>query len=179
MIDHVKTLLLNESASYLVSAFPDLVSWPIDQSFTAVKLGPGMESLYNMVFPYTNLTPRGMVAGKLDAIGRLMPYINAPELATSLSVFDGRVSSDSPHPSDVFGFHSVMSGSSSCASELALLSNDAMEAFYPTGVGRLDPVLASLKAKFQNSTASSAKIGAAAISMAIQIEALRLRSAKW
>jgi len=120
MVNHVRTLLLNESA-----AVPGLPEWVIDGFFISLKLKPYVKRLYDDVFG-----EGATVDEKVHAVDILMPFVMEPEFSSFISGIDGRMTvDDRPKVStgSVFSFYkNINPGSSDMVSRVLSSTNSTM-----------------------------------------------------
>ena len=83
MINHIRTLLLNESA---VSTFGANGMWLVDHSFEKIQMSGPAFNLHDTLFNGTSA-----LEDRIKRVDQFMPFILDPEFSGYFGMFDGRM----------------------------------------------------------------------------------------
>ena len=170
MVDHVRTLLMNEPASIVDGVVP----WHVDPSFRGVRLTPDLAAVHALLFGDNPDLHR-----KISVVSDLMPFTASPEFEWASSVFDKRKSiDDRKKASTAFRFYTTM-GSSLTSNVVGCLASPACNTLfdgYDSGMSELCGTLKKLKQVFLQSNEVSARFSAILLGYLVRVEMLRRKS---
>lgn len=108
MINHLQTLLLNETQSSLESAgFPYGEPWLVSPRFATVEVPSGLSRLRDAIFDGTE-----SLSDRINRVFSITPYLEAPDLDVARSYFDRRKTFDLESVHDIRSFFNGMKFSS-------------------------------------------------------------------
>jgi len=174
MVNHVQTLLLNESASDVQSALsPDEYGY-IDKSFTGVVPDRWVSGVYADMF--SGVTD---IRAKLLRARYFESFAYSPEFSWLPDGLDPRRTRRPDAPSDVFDFFSDNASAEADGPSLVpsvLSSPSAHLAFTPTGDGLADRPLEAMKEIFESSPEGVRKFAALVCAVVLHLHASYRRS---
>ena len=166
MVNHIRTLLLNEGSSVNEP-------WYIDPSFHPVSLSGGALSVWKIIFPDGMASDR-----KAKRVGMLMPFVRSAEMSAYRGMFDGRTTVvDDGGPvgtSTVRRFYDMMSDSSDSFVQDVLASPDRQLVFQHVGDANTDSVLDELSNMSRYSFETSKQFSACLYGLLVKAEFARL-----
>lgn len=172
MVNHVQTLLLNESAATVQSGLDEEEYGYIDHSFAGVVPDRWVSGIYSFLFDGVD----GLDA-RLARARALERFAYSPEMSWLPDGLDPRRTSRPEPPSSVFGFYAGMSSDTDPGLVSAALARpDSHLAFTPTGLGLVDGPLESAKAVFESSKEESRKFAALVCAVVLHLHASYERS---
>lgn len=172
MINHVQTLLLNESASVVQATLSETEYGYIDPIFTQVKVDGSIDGIYKELFSGSTV-----LADKMRLVKLLLPYFHDPEFADTLSAFDQRVATREKVPTSIFDFYTSSRENPGPLSISHLLASaNAPAAFLPSGDELLDRLLPRLQNVYSTSKEDVRRFSALLFAIVVHLEASRLRS---
>lgn len=158
MVNHVRTLLLNEPHDAMDGLLETRCPWafPVDPSFYVLQLPGKLSEIHARFLPQSELTD------KVAAVNAAYSYLRRPDIREFLSVFDSRETATVQSKTDV----DLSFFSSSSVFETVLA---------PTGVARLDSVITGLRPLRSYKVDGMATVAVGIAAYAIHLEAVRLR----
>lgn len=159
MINHIQTLLLNESASTVLRELSVAAYGYIDPSYVQVPVNqPAWAAYYGLFSEESDISTRLSMATKLA------DSLSSPELADLVSRFDTR----RIPPADPIVLDTEL--------PVSIVSVEGVSSvFYPTGVGVMDEIAAKAKKLFDSSPETTKKLSAVVLSLSAHLEAARLK----
>jgi hypothetical protein len=173
MINHIQTLLLNESASVVQTVLPEAEYGYIDPTFTKVTADANIRGVYEELFSGSS-----SLSDRLHTVKLALPYFRDPEFANIAPAFDQRTVAQEKTPTSVFDFYvsSGYEGPKLLPVSRLLSSTMAPMAFLPSGNELLDTLLPGLQDIYSASREDSRRLSALLFAVVIHLEASRLKS---
>lgn len=170
MVDHVRTLILNESAAKAGGA---TVGWSVPSDYKAVALPSDLAAFYSAMFSGTE----DNIELKVLRVEELVPFVADPEFEFAMSIFDSRTAvQPRQSPSTVFSFYGTMSGRQMPeVNECIAVANPVFS--YPSGLASsFSTYLDGLKQKFLASKETTKRFSACLLAYLIRVEAMRINA---
>lgn len=172
MVNHIRTLLLNETQASLGSqGFPYGFPWYVSPSFLSIDVPERLKPFERSLF---GDSPD--VDSRINVISAIMPIVHAPDLKEFYEFFDTRstVSDDTAVIDSVRSFFGrIESSESSVGAEFISSLKSSYGLFSKTGNVDIDKFVDRLKLLFDGAFESSIKIGSAVLAYCFQLEAIR------
>lgn len=169
MINHIQTLLLNESASVIQATLPESTYGYIAPEYQAIALPKNTEPVYALLFSAAD-----NLGAKLHLVQQLLPLFGSPEFSEYASFFDSRVVGKPTPPKSIFDFYSTTDGSVAFPIQV-VNSKDTPLTFTLSGNSLIDEKLASLYRVFGETTETVKKFTALLFAIVFQLEAVRMK----
>ena len=163
MVNHVRTLLLNEGSA--TSGAPD---WLVDQGFSKLNLTGALRDVYDIMFEGVS-----SVDGKVKRVDEIVPFVFAPEMSGFISKLDGRVTvPTSPEVSSytVASFYRTMTGGDFAFVDACLSSFSSHILFQHSGDIDVDSMLDELYVIKANSQETAKKFSACAVAVVLLMD---------
>lgn len=163
MINHIQTLLLNESASAVTSELDIKNYGYIDSKFASIPLTPSLRLLYDVIIPEKSIQT------KLNRVKQLLVYTESPEFSKFLPLFDTRVTYSRDYTQDITNFYNNIPTSTELDMHNCILAGSTSPVFNISDTNRLYPTLRELHELFLKSPETVKRFSALLFAMIIQL----------
>ena len=170
MVNHVRTLLLNETQASLRSAGrPYGDPWVVSPSFSAVAVPGRLVPFQDAVF-----VGASSLQDRISRVDAVMSVISAPDLSEFLGLFDTRSTVSTEPISTVSGLYAALPGSSEGFEDAISRGSWAQCGLYaPIGDRRMDGALARLFSIHSSSFECVPRVAAPILAYCVQLEGAR------
>ena len=172
MVNHVRTLLLNETQTSLSEAgLPYGSPWFTSPRFSGVKVPPGLSRVYSAVFSGCD-----GLSERIDRVNVVMTMLAAPDMAPFMGLFDTR-STVEPESSgsirELFDLSTHSSGGFYDSVMQAARSSAGL--FAHVGDSSVDESLDKLAGMARGSFESTMKVASVIVALCVQLDKARTK----
>lgn len=172
MVNHVRTLLLNETQASLGAAgYPYGEPWYVSPAFDSVRVPAGLSRFRDAIFFDTQ-----SLDDRIYRVNAVIPFVEAPDLADQYSVLDAR-STVPVASASVSSVREIFDGaklaSNGFEGRVILVAKGSPDLFSSVKDGTLDKAVSDLGKMALGSFESSVRVGASILAYCIQLEAVR------
>ena len=172
MINHIRTLLLNETQGSLGrSGLPYGVPWFVSPSFLGVEVP-------DRLVPFRDALFRGAVGldGRIDRVNAVMTVLSAPDMSEFVGLFDGRSTVENESARTVSDLYRNMRSASGGFDSAVLGGSWTSCGLYsPTGDAKFDRALPRLMSIGCSPFEFVPSVAAPILAYCIQLEGLRVK----
>lgn len=163
MVNHIQTLLLNESASRVISELNLKDYGYINSKFTSISLPSDIKLVYDSIIPETE--PQL----KLNRVKQLLVYTEAPEFSKFLSLFDTRATYKRTTVQNIPEFYNNIHSSTELDMNSCILAGSTTSIFNASDTSSFNLVLKELYELYLKSPETVKKFSALLFALIVQL----------
>lgn len=177
MVNHVRTLLLNETqASLRAAGYRYGEPWYVSPSFDSLSVPAGLVPFRTAVFFLTS-----SLTDRVNRVGAIMPIVKAPDLSGLFSVLDTRETVPENSGTCVSVreiFDKAKLASNGFEGRILSVAGSSPSLFSRIDDGRLGNAVEDLRKLAMGSFESSVRVGASILAYCMQMEAVRIGASR-